>query len=125
MSQSLFNRPERIVLLDRSGHTEPFPVLLPFAVEELLCRKVAGGFPPVVHLWRHPRALVMGLRDSRLPKAAEAQKWLEAQGYQAAVRNSGGAAVPLDLGVVNVSLILPKFKGTSHTGKILNGCTDW
>jgi octanoyl-[GcvH]:protein N-octanoyltransferase len=61
----------------------------------------------VCHLWRHPRAFVIGSKDSRLPGAAGAVKWLERQGYSVLVRNSGGAAVPLDQGVVNVSLILP------------------
>lgn len=60
---------------------------------------------PSIHLWRHERAVVLGLRDSRLPKAGEAMDWLEQEGYQVMVRNSGGAAVPLDFGVVNVTLM--------------------
>ena len=32
---------------------------------------------------------------------------LRSLGYDTAVRHSGGAAVPLDAGVVNLSLILP------------------
>ncbi|MGF9711751.1 lipoate--protein ligase family protein [Paenibacillus naphthalenovorans] len=97
-----------LLILDRSNDlTEP-DVLYPFALEELLCRHVGEGGAPLVHLWRHPRAFVMGLRDSRLPGAGKAAEWLERDGYSVAVRNSGGAAVPLDLGVVNLSLILPK-----------------
>lgn len=97
-----------LLILDRSNEqTEP-DVLYSFALEELLCRRVGDGGAPLVHLWRHPRAFVMGLRDSRLPGAGEAARWLEGNGYSVAVRNSGGAAVPLDLGVVNISLILPK-----------------
>jgi octanoyl-[GcvH]:protein N-octanoyltransferase len=86
-------------------------ILVPFALDEILCRRVGEGGTPIVHLWRHPRAFVIGLRDSRLPHAWEAKRWLEKQGYSAAVRNSGGAAVPLDLGVINISLILPKPQG--------------
>lgn len=97
-----------LLILDRSNElTEP-DVLYPFALEEILCRRVGEGGAPLVHLWRHPRAFVMGLRDSRLPGAGEAAEWLEGDGYSVAVRNSGGAAVPLDLGVINLSLILPK-----------------
>jgi octanoyl-[GcvH]:protein N-octanoyltransferase len=55
----------------------------------------------------------MGLRDSRLPGAEDAGLWLETDGFATAVRNSGGAAVPLDLGVINISLILPKPSGLS------------
>jgi octanoyl-[GcvH]:protein N-octanoyltransferase len=82
-------------------------IYYPFACEEWLCREAGvGGLPvPVVHLWRHERAFVLGLRDSRLPQAPEAMEWLEGEGYRVMVRNSGGAAVPLDLGVVNVTLI--------------------
>jgi octanoyl-[GcvH]:protein N-octanoyltransferase len=100
-----------MVILDRSGETEFQHILYPFALEELLCRAVGKIAPPILHIWRHPRAFVMGLRDSRLPHAVGANEWLLNQGYETAVRNSGGAAVPLDLGVVNVSLLLPKEAG--------------
>lgn len=103
--------PGSTLIWDRTQQVEPSEILYPFALEELLCRQVGEGGAPIVHLWRHPRAFVMGLRDSRLPHAREAKHWLEQQGYSVAVRNSGGAAVPLDLGVVNVSLILPKKQG--------------
>ncbi|MDQ1912480.1 lipoate--protein ligase family protein [Paenibacillus sp. GD4] len=103
--------PGSMLLWDRTAHLEEPDVLYPFALEELLCRHVGEGGVPLVHLWRHPKAFVVGLRDSRLPYAAEAMRWLESEGYSAAVRNSGGAAVPLDPGVVNVSLVLPKRQG--------------
>lgn len=99
---------DNILVLDRAQHLEEPDILYPFALDELLCRHTGKGGPAVCHLWRHPRGFVMGLRDSRLPHAAEAQKWLESLGYSTAVRSTGGAAVPLDLGVVNISLILPK-----------------
>jgi octanoyl-[GcvH]:protein N-octanoyltransferase len=103
--------PSTLRLLDRSNDTESNPILYAFALEELLCRAIGQGTPPILHIWRHPRAFVMGLRDSRLPSAASADKWLRSQGYDTAVRNSGGAAVPLDNGVVNISLLLPKEAG--------------
>lgn len=99
---------DNILLLDHTQHLEEPDILYPFALDELLCRHTGKGGPAVCHLWRHPRGFVMGLRDSRLPHAAEAQQWLESLGYSTAVRSTGGAAVPLDLGVVNISLILPK-----------------
>ena len=43
-----------------------------------------------------------------MPGAAQAVDWLKTQDYIPVIRNSGGAAVPLDLGVVNISLIFPK-----------------
>lgn len=100
-----------MVILDRTHESESQSILYAFALEELLCRSIGKTVPPVLHIWRHPRAFVMGLRDSRLPEAALANQWLLKQGYDTAVRNSGGAAVPLDMGVVNVSLLLPKEAG--------------
>ncbi len=94
--------------LDQSNENEMRDVLFPFALEEWWCRHMNQVKVPIIHLWTHPRAFVMGLRDSRLPEARAAKQWLEHQGYHTAVRNSGGLAVPLDAGVLNVSLLLPK-----------------
>ncbi|SFB55519.1 octanoyl-[GcvH]:protein N-octanoyltransferase [Cohnella sp. OV330] len=97
-----------LLILDRTDRLEAEDPLYTFALDELLCRAAGVGGPAICHLWRHPRAFVMGLRDSRLPRAREAAERLAGLGYDVAVRNSGGAAVPLDPGVVNLSLILPK-----------------
>ncbi|MFX3636498.1 MAG: biotin/lipoate A/B protein ligase family protein [Candidatus Pristimantibacillus sp.] len=97
-----------LLLLDRMNDFTEMDPLYSFALDELLCRSTGQGGPAVCHIWRHPHAFIMGLRDSRLPSAGEAGTWLASQGWDAAVRNSGGAAVPLDNGVVNLSLILPK-----------------
>lgn len=87
--------------------------VMPFAFEELMMRHVAQAGEPVVHIWRHQLAFIAGLRDRRLPYAEQALRELrENQGYQTAVRNSGGAAVPLHPGVANVSVIFPKPSGT-------------
>lgn len=99
---------DNILLLDRMNEVAELDVLYPFALDELLCRRTGQGGPAICHIWRHPRGFVMGLKDSRLPGAAEAERLLQTQGWSTAVRNSGGAAVPLDLGVINISLIMPK-----------------
>lgn len=96
-----------LLLLDRSKELMETDALYAFALDELLCRHTGKGGPAVCHLWRHPRAFLMGLRDSRLPGAMDAQRWLESLQFATAVRNTGGAAVPLDRGIVNISLILP------------------
>lgn len=90
------------------------PVLFPFALEELLGRMVAETGQPVLHLWKHSRALVLGLRDRRLTRAAQMIRKLEKEGYSVAVRHSGGAAVPLNQGVLNLTLLLPKSPGDIH-----------
>ena len=99
-------------LLDTSAVILDGEALLPFVVEELECREIGKGAQPLIHIWRHRKACILGLRDRRLPRAREAMDWLEQQGYAVAVRNSGGAAVPLDEGVLNLSLILPNHSGT-------------
>jgi octanoyl-[GcvH]:protein N-octanoyltransferase len=109
--------PEDMVLFTHlSGEAEETEsgqdMLIPFAFEEMLCRDVgAGQVPPVLHLWSHPGGVALGLRDSRLPRAGAAMQALEEQGIRTAVRHSGGAAVPLDAGIINVSLLLPKSPG--------------
>jgi octanoyl-[GcvH]:protein N-octanoyltransferase len=88
-------------------------IYYPFALEELLCREVGESEVPLshMHIWRHERAFVLGLRDSRLPYAREAMDWLAREGFSVMVRNSGGAAVPLDPGVVNVTIIRQSERG--------------
>jgi octanoyl-[GcvH]:protein N-octanoyltransferase len=94
-------------LLDHTIPSLQGEVLLPFAIEEMECDRIAAGEAPLLHIWRHEKAFVLGLRDRRLPHAEQAMETLRSRGWSAAVRNSGGAAVPLDSGVVNVSLVLP------------------
>lgn len=79
----------------------------PFAWEELACRRVGQGELPLLHMWRCARALVIGHRDRRLSGAEEALTKLRGAGIPVCVRPSGGAAVLLDEGVLNVSLIFP------------------
>lgn len=86
-------------------------ILEPFVREEYLCRKIGEGAAPLLHIWRHPRAMVLGLRDRRLPRAEQAMRQLEREGWSVCVRSSGGAAVALDPGVVNASVILPNPAG--------------
>lgn len=97
-----------MLVLDRMNELDAADPLAAFALDDWLCRRTGLGGPSICHLWRHPRALVLGTKDSRLPYAAKAMEKLEAGGRRTAVRHSGGAAVPLDPGVVNISLIFPK-----------------
>ncbi|MHA6480526.1 lipoate--protein ligase family protein [Paenibacillus sp. strain BS8-2] len=102
------NKESAILLLDRTNDFSQKDPMYAFALDELLCRSAGKGGPAICHLWRHPHAFVLGQKDNRMPRAAEARQWLETSGWETIVRNSGGAAVPLDSGVLNISLILPK-----------------
>ncbi|WP_346768707.1 lipoate--protein ligase family protein [Paenibacillus sp. HB172176] len=100
-----------ILILDRMNELASANPLRAFALDELLGRNAGSGGPAVCHIWRHTGAFILGPRDSRLPHAMKAAEQLNERGWATVVRNSGGAAVPLDKGVVNISLILPKAGG--------------
>lgn len=100
--------PSSFLIIDSTASIFHGDILFPFAFDEVIARQVGEGIlPPIIHIWRHEKAFVLGLRDRRLPYALEAMEQLERQGFSVTVRNSGGAAVPLDPGVINLSLILP------------------
>lgn len=107
--------PQNMMILDRMNELGGSDPLYAFALDELLCRRAGQGGPAICHIWRHPQAFVLGSQDVRLPYAREAIEWLESNGWPVVVRNSGGAAVPLDGGVVNLSLILPS-SSEGHAG---------
>jgi octanoyl-[GcvH]:protein N-octanoyltransferase len=94
--------------VESSGLSLADDIIFPYAWNEWLCRQLTIDSPSYLHIWRHPKAFVLGLRDRLLPNIRQAVQWLESEGYAVAVRNTGGAAVPLDEGVVNISLIAPK-----------------
>lgn len=98
-------------VFDHSANPLVNDPLLPFAFEELLCRDIGNGGQPSLHFWRHAQACILGMRDRQLPYASEGIAALQARGYQVAVRHSGGAAVPLDQGVLNFSIVLPMRAG--------------
>lgn len=99
------------IIMDRTREPLQGDALYPFALEDLICKHVGLEGLPAIHMWRHSRALIMGLRDRRLPYAKEAMEQFKREGYAVGVRHSGGAAVPLDDGVVNVTLMMPKMPG--------------
>lgn len=78
-----------------------------FASDDLLCHLVGQGqSPATIRTWVHDQTVVLGIQDHRLPFVEDAQDFLRTQGYTPIVRNSGGLAVVLDEGVLNISIIL-------------------
>ncbi|WP_163969463.1 lipoate--protein ligase family protein [Oceanobacillus halotolerans] len=91
-----------------------YNALLSFAIDDALALSVSdGNSDPAVRLWVHPKTVVLGIPDARLPYIEEGVTFLKAHGYHVVVRNSGGLAVALDKGVLNISLILPDVKQLS------------
>ena len=54
--------------------------------------------------------IVLGIQDTRLPFLEEGISIFKGRGLSVIVRNSGGLAVVLDEGVLNISLVFPKAK---------------
>jgi octanoyl-[GcvH]:protein N-octanoyltransferase len=62
---------------------------------------------PVARLWVVRRGLALGQRDARLPGWEAAARRLRADGVDVALRTSGGQAVGLTDGVLNIALAWP------------------
>lgn len=95
-------------------HGIPNTAITSFAIDDALALSVSDqSSPPILRLWSHPATVVLGIPDTRLPFIEAGIKLLTEQGYHVIVRNSGGLAVALDEGVLNMSLILPDVKRLS------------
>lgn len=78
-----------------------------FATDDTLCQLVGQLVsPPTVRTWVHEASVVLGIQDHRLPYVQQGMDLLKSRGYQPIVRNSGGLAVVLDEGVLNISIVL-------------------
>lgn len=95
-------------------HTHPYSALSSFAIDDALATSVShGDSSPTMRAWIHPKTIVLGIPDTRVPFLSEGVQFLSKQNYNVIVRNSGGLAVPLDSGVINLSLVLPDVKHLS------------
>lgn len=96
-------------VIDQSAVGIHTSALQSFGMDDTLCASVGSGLTPATaRAWVHHQTVVLGTQDTKLPFLAEGLSFLEEQGYQYIVRNSGGLAVVLDEGVLNLSLILPE-----------------
>jgi octanoyl-[GcvH]:protein N-octanoyltransferase len=78
-----------------------------FAADDMLCELVGKGLSlPTIRTWVHENTVVLGIQDHRLPYIAAGQDVIKENGFQSIVRNSGGLAVVLDSGVLNISIIV-------------------
>lgn len=82
-----------------------------FATDDTLCQLVGQLMsPPTIRTWVHEASVVLGIQDHRLPYVQQGMELLESRGYHPIIRNSGGLAVVLDEGVLNISIILSEQK---------------
>lgn len=107
MSHLLHQEEWRII--DQSSVGEHFQALQSFGTDDTLCASIGTGqAPATARTWVHHNTVVLGIQDMKLPYLEEGRQFLKEQGYHSIVRNSGGLAVVLDEGVLNISLILPE-----------------
>lgn len=93
---------------------KPYNALTSFAIDDAIATAVSeGDSPPVFRLWSHPKTVVLGIPDGRLPFFEEAVAYLRKHNYEVIIRNSGGLAVVLDESVLNLSLVIPGVKEIS------------
>jgi len=82
-----------------------------FATDDTLCQLVGQLMsPPTIRTWVHEASVVLGIQDHRLPYVQQGMELLESRGYHPIVRNSGGLAVVLDEGILNISIVLSEQK---------------
>ncbi|WP_243839547.1 lipoate--protein ligase family protein [Shouchella lehensis] len=94
-------------LIDHSKKFLQTSALHSFAYDDLLCTLAGKKDQPSLRFWVHQNTIVLGTQDSRLDYINEAITFLKKNNYHVVVRNSGGLAVLLDDGVLNLSLIFP------------------
>lgn len=114
--ESLFlNKEWRFWDQSMSGRTSS--ALESFATDDTLCELVGKGESlPTIRTWVHENTVVLGIQDHRIPHISSARELLATQGYQSIVRNSGGLAVVLDSGVLNVSIIVSEKESAIDIG---------
>jgi octanoyl-[GcvH]:protein N-octanoyltransferase len=105
---SLLHQPQWRII-DQSSVGMHFQAIQSFGTDDTLCASVGTGkAPATARTWVHHKTIVHAIQDTKLPYLEEGCQYLNEQGYQTIVRNSGGLAVVLDEGVLNISLILPE-----------------
>jgi octanoyl-[GcvH]:protein N-octanoyltransferase len=96
-------------IIDQSAAGIHFQALQSFGTDDTLCASVGvDKAPATARAWVHHNTVVLGIQDTKLPFLKDGIQFLAEHGYQSIVRNSGGLAVVLDEGVLNISLILPE-----------------
>lgn len=97
---------------------QPNEALTSFAVDDAIATAVGDyEVETTARIWVHDKTIVLGIPDARLPYLQQGLHYLQTHHYKAVVRNSGGLAVALDKGVVNLSIIIPNTSKVSiHDG---------
>lgn len=100
--------------IDQSISANKRSPLESFAMDDTLCHLVGQKMTnSTIRTWVHHDAVVLGIQDHRLPYIEQGMETLKNSGYEPIVRNSGGLAVVLDAGVLNISIVVNEDKPLS------------
>ena len=98
-------------IIDQTTLGRHFGALQSFGMDDTLCEAVGSGkSPATARAWVHDQTIVLGIQDTKLPYLQAGLDYLENQQYTYIVRNSGGLAVVLDEGVLNLTLVFPEIE---------------
>ncbi|MBY0123297.1 biotin/lipoate A/B protein ligase family protein [Bacillus sp. S/N-304-OC-R1] len=104
-------------VIDQSALAVHYNAIYSFGMDDTLCASVGNGIAPsTARSWVHDNTVVLGIQDTKLPFLKEGIQYLQDEGYRVIVRNSGGLAVVLDEGVLNLTLVFSE----SHKGIDIN-----
>lgn len=78
------------------------------ARDAILGNAVANGAAPTFRFWQNRRSLAVSRQDLQLPNFASAAAQMNAAGWPVVARESGGSAIPLGPGILNISLVMPR-----------------
>lgn len=106
----------KLELLNQAICASSYALTPSFENERKLLQDVDKGQLEILRLWRHKPTIVLSPRETRLPYYETGLAYLNEQGYETTVRDSGGLAVVLDKGILNLSLLFPNTDSSLHIG---------
>lgn len=96
------------MLLVDQGLLQKKDYFTPFALTDQLILEADRQKETILHFWQLDHAVILGMKDTRLPNLSAGLDYLRKNQYQPIVRNSGGLGVVADEGILNISLIFPQ-----------------
>jgi octanoyl-[GcvH]:protein N-octanoyltransferase len=85
----------------------PQHALMPYALCDYFLHACAKTQQPILHFWQQPNTVILGMNDTRLPHFRAGLNALTFAKQNTILRNTGGLAVPNDVGMLNFSYFIP------------------
>lgn len=102
----LFFEEQKVAVFDQ-GCLSPKDYFSPFALTDVLIAYSGLKEQPIIHFWQLEKAMILGMKDTKVIHLKKGLDVLKKWNYPAVVRNAGGLGVISDTGTLNISLILP------------------